>query len=98
MNLTSIQSDLKIKFVNKQTYKLVSGIPFEVEVTGDNGKAFTLKDEDKDGIIYQTGVSAGSYTVQAVALAGSDYEKLRTRSPIRKLMWPMRSRARPRST
>lgn len=75
MNLTSIQSDLKIKFVNKQTYKLVSGIPFEVEVTGDNGKAFTLKDEDKDGIIYQTGVSAGSYTVQAVALAGSDYEK-----------------------
>ena len=75
MNLTSIQSDLKIKFVNKQTNKLIGGIPFEVSVTGDNGKSFTLKDEDKDGVIYQTGVSAGSYTVTAVALSGADYEK-----------------------
>lgn len=75
MNLTSIQSDLKIKFVNKQTNKLIGGIPFEVNVTGDNGKSYTLKDEDKDGIIYQTGVSAGSYTVTAIVLTGADYEK-----------------------
>ena len=62
LNLTSIQSDLKIKFVNKATGKLIGGVPFEVEVS--NGKkTFGLKDEDKDGIIYQTGIDAGTYEV-----------------------------------
>ncbi|MCM1154223.1 MAG: Ig-like domain-containing protein [Roseburia sp.] len=75
MNLTSIQSDLKIKFVNKQTNKLIGGIPFEVEVTKDGGKSYSLKDDDKDGIIYQTGVEAGTYSVTAVILTGADYEK-----------------------
>ena len=73
MNLTSIQSDIKIKFVNKSTNKLINSIPFEVEVTGDNGKTYSLKDEDKDGIIYQTGVNAGTYTVKAAALTGEEY-------------------------
>lgn len=75
MNLTSIQSDIKIKFVNKQSNKLINSIPFEVEITGDNGKTYNLKDEDKDGIIYQTGVNAGTYTVKALALSGEEYEK-----------------------
>lgn len=75
MNLTSIQSDLKIKFVNKQTNKLIGGIPFEVEVKAEGGKSYSLKDEDKDGIIYQTGVAAGSYSVTAVTLTGEGYEK-----------------------
>lgn len=72
LNLTSIQSDLKIKFVNKATGKLISGVPFEVEVSG-GGKTFDLKDDDKDGIIYETGVAAGTYSVKAKALAGGEY-------------------------
>lgn len=63
LNLTSIQSDLKIKFVNKATGKLIGSVPFEVEVSGGK-KSFDLKDEDKDGIIYQTGVGAGDYSVK----------------------------------
>lgn len=72
LNLTSIQSDLKIKFVNKETGKLIGGVPFEVEVS--NGKkTFGLKDEDKDGIIYQTGVDNGTYQVSVKPLEGDAY-------------------------
>lgn len=72
LNLTSIQSDLKIKFVNKATGKLIGGLPFEVEVT--NGKKnFGLKDEDKDGIIYQTGIDAGTYQVTVKSFAGNEH-------------------------
>lgn len=73
MNITSIQSDIKIKFVNKETNKLIAGVPFEVEVTGSKSKLFVLKDDDKDGIIYQTGVDADTYTVKAAALKGEEY-------------------------
>lgn len=74
LNLTSIQSDLKIKFVNKETGKLIGGLPFEVEVT--NGKKnFGLKDEDKDGIIYQTGIDAGTYQVTVKPFAGNEHAK-----------------------
>ena len=74
LHLTSIQSDIKIKFVNKETGKLIGSVPFEVEVT--NGKkTFSLKDEDKDGIIYQTGIDAGSYQVTIKPLTGTEYEK-----------------------
>ncbi|MCM1251917.1 MAG: Ig-like domain-containing protein [Clostridium sp.] len=81
MNINSIQSDIKIKFVDKRTNKLIRGIPFEVEVTGDNGKTYSLKDDDKDGIIYQTGVNAGTYTIKAAALTGEEYEKYVMPSP-----------------
>ncbi|MCM1174466.1 MAG: Ig-like domain-containing protein [Blautia sp.] len=74
INLTSIQSDIKIKFVNKETNKLIGSVPFEVEITG-GGRTFGLKDDDKDGIIYQTGLSAGTYMVKVTALPGEGYEK-----------------------
>ena len=74
LNLTSIQSDLKIKFVNKATGKLIGGVPFEVEVS--NGKkTFDLKDEDKDGIIYQTGIDAGTYEVTVKPFKDQGYER-----------------------
>lgn len=76
INLTSIQSDIKIKFVNKETNKLIGSVPFEVEITG-GGKTFSLKDDDKDGIIYQTGISAGTYAVKVMAFSGEGYEKYR---------------------
>ena len=74
LNLTSIQSDLKIKFVNKATGKLIGGVPFEVEVSSGK-KTFGLKDEDKDGIIYQTGIDNGTYQVTVKPFAGNDYQK-----------------------
>ncbi len=73
LHLTSILSDMKIKFVNKETGKLIGGVPFEVEVSGT--KSFSLKDEDKDGVIYQTGVAAGTYDVKILPLSGSAAEK-----------------------
>ena len=74
LNLTSIQSDLKIKFVNKATGKLIGGVPFEVEVS--NGKkTFDLKDEDKDGIIYRTEVEAGTYQVTVKPFKENEYEE-----------------------
>ena len=73
LNITSIQSDMKVKFVNKETGKLIGSVPFEVSVTGGK-KDFDLKDDDKDGIIYQTGVAAGSYQVSIKALDGEQYK------------------------
>ena len=75
MNVTSIQSDIKIKFVNKETNKLIANVPFEVEVTGSKNKVFTLKDDDKDGIIYQTGVDADTYTIKPVEFKSEEFAK-----------------------
>lgn len=72
LKLTSIQSDLKIKFVNKSTGKLIGGVPFEIEVAGGK-KTMEWKDENKDGIIYHTEVPAGEYSVSVKPLEGSEY-------------------------
>ena len=74
VNLTSIQSDLKIKIVNKATGKLIGGVPFEVEVSSGK-KTFDLRDEDKDGIIYQTNIEAGTYQVTVKSFKDNSYEK-----------------------
>jgi GH25 family lysozyme M1 (1,4-beta-N-acetylmuramidase)/uncharacterized protein YjdB len=74
LNLTSIQSDLKIKFVNKATGKLIGSVPFEVEVSGGK-KTLSYKDEDKDGIIYQTGIAAGTYQVTVKPFEGDTYKQ-----------------------
>ena len=66
MNLTSIQKDLKIKFINKKSGKLIPNIVFEVEVTKPSGNTYTLKDEDKDGIIYEKNIEPGKYQVKII--------------------------------
>ena len=63
MNLSSIQQDLKIKFINKKSSKLIASVPFEVEITDADKKTYTLIDEDMDGIIYQKGIVPGEYKV-----------------------------------
>ena len=63
LNLTSVQKDLKIKFMNRADGKLISGIPFQVNVKAPGGKSTTYKDDDKDGIIYKTDLTPGSYEV-----------------------------------
>ncbi len=71
--LTSIQKDLKIKFVNDDTGKLISNVPFMVSVTTPDGKTVEWSDDDMDGIIYKTGLTAGTYKVLASELEGEKY-------------------------
>ncbi|MCI7191210.1 MAG: hypothetical protein MR998_11355, partial [Lachnospiraceae bacterium] len=63
MNLTSIQKDLKIKFTNKKSGKLIPNVPFTVEIKAPSGDTYSLKDEDEDGIIYQKDIASGKYKV-----------------------------------
>ncbi|MCQ2549087.1 MAG: Ig-like domain-containing protein [Lachnospiraceae bacterium] len=72
MNLTSVQRDLKIKFVNKQTKKLIPNVSFTVKIEDPDGKSFEKKDEDKDGIIYMKDIKPGKYKVSMVELTGED--------------------------
>jgi len=74
MSLSTIKQDLKIKFLNKENAKLVSGIPFEVSVTKPDGTTTTWTDDDKDGIIYHSEITAGQYTVKMIELEGDEYE------------------------
>lgn len=80
LHLTSILSDMKVKFVNKETGKLIGGVPFEVDVAGP--KNFQWKDDDKDGVIYQTGIAAGTYEVKLLPLpeGAADRYKLPSKS------------------
>lgn len=71
ITLTSILKDLKIKIVNSKG-KLIGNVPFQVEVTGPDGKTVIWEDEDKDGIIYKTELTGGDYKVKIVPLLGYD--------------------------
>ncbi len=74
MNLQSVVKDLKIKFVNKKTKKLIAGLQFKAEVTDSDGKKTTYTDDDKDGIIYISKIKHGKTKVQMIALEGvGDY-------------------------
>lgn len=75
MAFTSIQKDLKIKFVNRKSGKLIAGIPFEVSLVTPSGKTLNWKDEDKDGVIYYKNIEAGEYKISMVELEGEIYEK-----------------------
>ena len=63
VSFTSVERDLKIKFIYGSTGNLVTGVNFEVELRGPKGKTTTLTDDDKDGIIYQKDLTAGNYDV-----------------------------------
>ncbi len=73
LKTTSIVKDLKIKFVNTATDKLIANVPFEVEITAPGGKTETWTDDDKDGVIYKENIEAGTYKVRMVELAGEQY-------------------------
>lgn len=61
--LTSVEKDLKIKLVDDED-TLVKGILWSVTVTDKDGKTSENEDDDKDGIIHLTEVSAGDYSVK----------------------------------
>lgn len=61
LKMTSVEKDLKIKFTNKETGKLVGNQAFTVSLAGPEAK--TASDDDKDGILYLADVAPGDYTV-----------------------------------
>lgn len=60
--LTSVEKDLKIKLIDEDSM-LVKNVPWSVTVDDNNGKTSEEADDDQDGIIHMTDVSAGDYSV-----------------------------------
>ena len=73
MTVTSIKSDIKVKFINSATGKLVANLPLEIDVVGPDGNTVTYNDHDQDGIIYKKDITKGEYKVTPRALP-SGYE------------------------
>lgn len=72
--LSSVEKDLKIKLVDEDD-TLVKNIPWSVTVADSDGNSEEVEDDDKDGIIHMTDVSAGDYSVTLNAGdALKDYE------------------------
>ena len=73
LDMVSIKKDLKIKFSNKETGKLISNVPFSVSVTGPDGKVLSWLDDDMDGIIYKKNIAPGQYEISVDALNAEKY-------------------------
>ncbi len=76
VTLTSIKSDIKVKFMDKESGKLIGGVPFEISVVTPDGTTVSYDDHDQDGIIYKTKLTAGTYKVTPKELPSnySDYK------------------------
>lgn len=68
VNFVSIEKDLKIKFSDKKTSKLITGVKFEVNAKGPKGDKFTWTDTDMDGVIYVENLKPGNYEVTIVSI------------------------------
>lgn len=62
VQIVSMEQDIKVKFLDSETGKLITGVVFEVIIDGPSG-VITLLDEDEDGIIYKTGIGGGDYSI-----------------------------------
>lgn len=67
VNFSSIEKDLKIKFTDKTTGKLFTGVKFEVKATGPNSKSYDWLDTDMDGVIYVDKLDPGNYDVKIIS-------------------------------
>ena len=74
IELITVKSDLKIRFINNETGKLIPNVAFKVTVTDPSGKALTWTDDDLDGIIYKSSISEGKYTVHVEQIEGDTYQ------------------------
>ena len=61
LKLSSMQKDMKIKFADKNSGKLIGNQPFTVKLEGASSQ--NAKDDDKAGIIYFKDLDAGDYVV-----------------------------------
>lgn len=75
MNTISVQKDLKIKFTNTSSGKLIANVPFSVTITTPDDKTEVWSDDDMDGIIYKKGIKSGNYKVTMDKLDGDKYNK-----------------------
>ncbi len=75
LNTVSVLKDLKIKFNNKATGKLIGNVPFSVTVTFSDGTEETWVDDDMDGIIYRKDIAPGSCKVRLNPLEGEKYSR-----------------------
>ena len=74
MNFSSIEKDLKIKFVNKETGKLIGNVPFSITVTDPDGTSVMWSDDDMDGIIYKKNLKPGEYRLMMNELNDEKYK------------------------
>ena len=74
MNFSSIEKDLKIKFINKETGKLISNVPFSVNIIDPGGTTIMWSDDDMDGIIYKKNLTPGQYRLVMNALTDDKYK------------------------
>ena len=74
MNFSSIEKDLKIKFINKETGKLISNVPFSVNIIDPGGTTVMWSDDDMDGIIYKKNLTPGQYRLVMNALTDDKYK------------------------
>lgn len=74
LDMVSVYKDLKIKFIDKGSGKLISNVPFSITATKPDGRSETWSDDDMDGIIYKKDITAGTYKVAVNALSGDKYE------------------------
>lgn len=70
---TSVERDLKIKFVDTATDRLITDVEFEIILKVDGKEVYRLKDEDLDGIIYDKTVAPGVYQVEVVPVEGYEF-------------------------
>jgi len=75
LKLTSVHKDLKIKFTNKSSGKLIGNQPFEVSIEGP--EKLTQADGDEDGIIYISSLKPGEYKVTITAPEEIDGNKVK---------------------
>lgn len=74
LHMTSVMKDLKIKFTNQKTGRLIANVPFSVTVTNPGGKSETWSDDDMDGIIYKKNITPGKYSVLINELTEDKYK------------------------
>lgn len=73
MLAVSVNKDLRISIINGRN-EIVSGYPFEIELTDQKRETTIYTDEDKDGTLYLSGMEAGNYDIKLVEYG--DYETL----------------------
>ncbi len=78
VNFSSIEKDLKIKFIDKTTGKLVSGVRFEVSAKGPKGDKFSWVDTDMDGVIYIDKLEPGNYEVRVISVEPYEFPETTT--------------------
>lgn len=67
VSLTSVEKDLKVKFTNSATGKLINNAAFQVTLTPSSGSDIVYQDDDMDGIIYHNAMTPGTYGVKVEA-------------------------------